>query len=268
MGSIFVRDVTFEVDPARAGDWNGGKKGRTAFLNALSILFPPGERFFIASVAAFRDQVVEPELKRAVRDFTTQEALHTREHVAYNRVLQNCVDAARLEAELSEHLDWVKRTFPPIARLGITCALEHFTAIMAHEALTDSAYFENAAPTYRALWTWHALEECEHKSVAFDVFRQITGRSGYFLRIRTMLLTSVTFVQFIAKHVLAIFRAQGLMRSPRAWSDLIWYLFGKPGMVRRILVPYLRYYAPGFHPSEIDDRRELERGRAFVQAWS
>jgi predicted metal-dependent hydrolase len=263
---IVPRDVAFELDPARAADWNGGSLARTAFLNALSLLFPEGERFFIAAVAAYRAEIADPALRAAVRGFTAQEALHTREHVAYNQALGACVDAPRLEAELGAHLAWVRATFPPLTRLAITCALEHFTAIMAHQALTDPAYFEGAEPAYRRLWTWHALEECEHKSVAFDVFQSVAGSNSYFLRTRAMLLSTTTFVGFIAKHIRALLRSQGVDRSPRVWCDLIWYLFGAPGMVRRILLPYLRYYAPGFHPNDIDDRTELERGRAFVEA--
>jgi len=260
------RDVAFDLDPARAADWNGGNIARTAFLNALSLLFPAGERFFIASVNAYRGVITDPVLQRQVRGFTSQEALHTREHVAYNRSLQSIVDAARLEAELGQHLDWVRAGFPPLMQLAVTCALEHFTAIMAHQALTDPAYFAGAEPAYRRLWTWHALEECEHKSVAFDVFQCVAGSNNYLLRVRAMVMTTGTFVGFVSKHILALFRSQGVARSPRAWCDLFWYLFLSPGMVRRILVPYLRYYAPGFHPNDIDDRRELERGRAFVQA--
>jgi predicted metal-dependent hydrolase len=264
--SITPRDVEFELDPSRAADWNGGNIGRTVFLNALSILFPPGERFFITSVNAFRAQVADPALQRDVRAFSTQEGLHTREHIAYNRVLCEVVDARRLEDEVAEHLDWVRANFPPLMWLAVTCALEHFTAIMAHQALTDPKYFENAEPAYRRLWTWHALEECEHKSVAFDVFRSVARGNSYVLRVRAMALSTLTFVSFVVKHIRAIMLAQGVDRSPRAWRDVIWYLFGNPGMVRRIILPYLRYYAPGFHPNDIDDRRELERGRAFVEA--
>ncbi len=82
--TITPRDIRFDVDPARAADWAGGDETRTTLFNALSLLFPQGERFFISSVAAYRDAVTDPQLAAEVKAFSAQEGLHTREHLAYN----------------------------------------------------------------------------------------------------------------------------------------------------------------------------------------
>jgi len=262
---ISVRDIGFDLDAARVCDWNAGF-ARTVLWNALSIMFPHGERFFIQSVAAFRESIDDPVLAEAIRGFVAQEALHTREHLAYNAALQRCVDAAQLDADVAAYLDVVRERHGPLERLAVTCALEHFTAIMARAVLSDPAYFAGAEPSFGRLWHWHALEECEHKSVAFDVFERVTRGKGYGLRVRIMLLATEMFVRFSAKHIVKIMQSQGAARSPRAWLAVLGYICVRPGLARRIVMPYLRYYAPGFHPDHIDDRRVLEVARSRIEA--
>ncbi len=266
--TITPRDVDFDLDPTHAMDWLGGSKEQTLFLNALSILFPPGERFFIASVLANRAGVTDPKLKDEIKAFCTQEAFHTREHIAYNAALKTFVDSDRLDRELTEYLAWVKKTLPAGGPLLATCALEHFTAIMAHALLEDKTYMKGAQPDYERMWTWHALEECEHKAVAYDVFRAtMKGPFVEFRRMAVMFLTTLTFFKFIGKHVLALMTAQGLAKSPVSWAKLLWYVFGAPGIMRRIAGPYLKYYNPKFHPNDIDDSAALARTRTLVAAW-
>jgi predicted metal-dependent hydrolase len=267
VGRIGPRDIDFKLERGRVADWNGKRVARTTLWNAFSIMFPHGERFFIASVAAFEDRA-SPPLRQAVRGFIAQEALHTREHLAYNAALQACVDARKLDTEVAEYLEFIKTLLPPLGRLAVTCALEHFTAIMAREVLSDPAYLEGALPSYGRLWTWHALEECEHKAVAFDVFSEVTQGKRYWVRVRTMLLATLTFVRFTAKHIAKIMQSIGLAKSPRAWGAFGWYVFVRPGLARRIVIPYLRYYAPGFHPEHIDDRPILAGARSRVEARS
>jgi len=266
--TITPRNVDFGLDPIHAMDWLDKSPEKTLFLNALSILFPPGERFFIASVLANRDKVTDPRLKADIKAFCQQEAYHTREHVAYNKALNSFVDATKLETELTQYLDWVKKTLPEGGPLLATCALEHFTAIMAHALLEDDAYMQGALPDYARMWTWHALEECEHKAVAFDVFRAtVRGPFREYRRMAVMALTTTTFFRYIGKHVFALMRAQGLATKPASWAKLLWYVFGSPGIMRRIAGPYMRYYNPKFHPNDIDDSKALKRTRQMVAAW-
>jgi uncharacterized protein len=81
-----VRNLKFEVREVERY-WHGQRKSVTAFFNNLSIFFPAGERFFIASVKAHRDYVRDPQLAEEARIFYAQEGVHTREHVRYNTML-------------------------------------------------------------------------------------------------------------------------------------------------------------------------------------
>jgi hypothetical protein len=266
--SITPRDVDFELDPNRAKDWLDYSQEKTLFLNALSILFPPGERFFIAAVLANRGTITDPVLKSEIKAFCQQEAFHTREHIDYNAALQSFVDARKLDVELTEYLAWVKKTLPKGGPLLVTCALEHFTAILAHALLDDPSELAGADPAYERMWVWHALEECEHKAVAFDVMR--ATMKGPFLELRrmaVMAMTTITFFRFIGKHIFALMRAQGLFWKPASWAKVLWYVFGNPGVMRRIAGPWAQYFRPNFHPNDLDDSAALSRTQAIVAAW-
>jgi predicted metal-dependent hydrolase len=269
LSDFHAREVDFELDASRITDWCGGDPWRTLYFNALSLTFPVGERFFISTVAHFRDSVTDPKLRAEVAAFITQEATHTREHIAYNKAIATIVDVSELENKLAHHMEVVvKKRLSPVDQLAVTCALEHFTAIMAEDTLRNTAQTADAVPEFRRLWTWHALEECEHKSVAFDVFQLVSGGKRNVRRRSIMFFASISFYIFNARFMYALMKAQGHHRSPIAWAKLIWSIFGNPGPMRRIIPNYLKYYRGNFHPRDIDDSRVLTNTRQLVESWA
>src|ERR1700712_1174018 len=82
--SITVRNLRFTLDDDVPKYWFGGQRSISMLLDHLSIIFPPGESFFMASVRAFESQISDPKLREDIRSFHAQEALHGREHVRYN----------------------------------------------------------------------------------------------------------------------------------------------------------------------------------------
>lgn len=170
------RDIRFDLPAEHIADWNKGSVHLSHFMNTMSIFFPVGERFFIDAVRQYRDQVTDPELQKAVTEFIGQEAMHGREHEHYNALLYARVpEAAQVERFVGALLEQIKK-MPPHVRLSLTIALEHFTAIMADGVLKDPRVLEGAESRFARLWRWHALEETEHKSVAFDVWDTVMGR--------------------------------------------------------------------------------------------
>ncbi|HEX8580056.1 MAG TPA: metal-dependent hydrolase, partial [Allosphingosinicella sp.] len=165
--SIVPRDRRFGRGAETARWWLGGDPYGTALYNALSATFPKGEAFFVESVRAFRTGA-DPKLAAEIKAFTTQEVMHSREHVAFNkRAVDAGYDLSRLDEKVDERLELV-RAKHPIVSLAVTMALEHFTAILAHELLADPRHLEGADAETAAMWRWHAIEEIEHKGVAYD----------------------------------------------------------------------------------------------------
>ena len=70
------RHPTFALEDALASDWHGGSAFRTAWFNAMSMLFPLGEKFFIDSVRVYEDQIDDPRLLKEIIAFQGQEAIH------------------------------------------------------------------------------------------------------------------------------------------------------------------------------------------------
>ena len=257
-----VRPLRFDVgaDARIPRHWHGGRKSVTTFFDNLSIFFPAGERFFVRSVRANADRVKDERLRADVRAFCGQEGAHGREHDRYNdrlRALGYPIDA--LEQGVERRTRRASKHAPRRTQLAITCALEHFTALMGHMLLDDPRVLEGAHPVMASLWRWHAAEENEHKAVAFDVYRAAGGR--YFERVLVMLFASLTFWAKIVEHQVRLMRVDGILFSLREWSCLLGFLFVSPGVMRRLIPFYLRYYLPGFHPNDIDSGHLIDAWR-------
>src|SRR5436305_2495669 len=161
---------------------------------ALSAVFPDGEEFFVRSVRRYRDQITDPDLKRQVNGFIGQEAMHGREHRAFNdRLDQLGYPTKRVERFTKKGLELRERLLPPASNLAATAALEHFTATLAELVLSNPEVRELFGhDEVRNLFVWHALEESEHKAVAFDVYQAIGGTER--MRVWTMKFLRWSFV--------------------------------------------------------------------------
>ncbi len=255
-GSITIRDLRFVRDSKPARWWLNGDPVATAWFNALSGTFPRGEAFFIESVKAHREGA-PPALAEAIRAFTIQEVNHTREHVAFNRI---AAEAGYDMARIDRHVEELMQQFdgrPKIVDLAATMALEHFTAMMANEFLSHPGHFAGADPEVAALWRWHAIEEIEHKAVAFDTWLHATRHWSRWRRwrLRTLMMMLVTknFLYHRIADALDLLGQDGMSRG-EARRRLLAYLLWKPGVLRRIVPAWLHYLRPGFHPWHIDDR--------------
>jgi uncharacterized protein len=262
--NITPRDLKLARNADHGRWWHGGDPVATAYFNALSAAFPQGETFFIEAVRRFRERT-DGKLQEQIAAFIQQEAAHTREHVVFNRLIKDAgYDTSAMDAETRRRID-LARSRHPVVQLAITVALEHFTAIMANSLLTDPKPLPGAPAEVLQLWQWHAVEEVEHKAVAYDTFlavtRELSPARRWALRCHVMLLISVQFWYSNFQRMADFFRQDGI-NTPRTWWRVMKYLWVTPGMMRRIFLPYLSFYRPGFHPWDHNDRRliaEFER---------
>jgi predicted metal-dependent hydrolase len=242
--------------------WHGGDPVATAFFNALSAAFPQGETFFIESVRRYREQA-DPVLNEQIGAFIQQEAMHTREHLAFNRLIKDAgYDTVRFRLGLA-------RQRPEIAQLAITVGLEHFTAIMARTILDDPDPLPGTPRDVLKLWQWHAIEELEHKSVAYDtwlaVTAQLSARRRWLIRTHVMLLISLQFWYSNFERMADFFR-QDKINTPRTWWRVFKFLWFKPGIARKIFLPYLSFFRPGFHPWQHDERALIQSVEQMLAA--
>ncbi len=260
--TITPRDLRFGRNISQQRWWLGGDPFATAFFNALSVTFPKGEAYFVDSVRAFRDGA-PPKLEKEIKAFITQEVMHSREHVSFNaRVSGAGYDTRKLDAKVDEVLALIKDR-PAIINLCGTMALEHYTAILAQMILTDkNDPLAGADQELRAMWRWHAVEEIEHKGVAYDTWLHATKDWSRFKRWRVkalmMSIITLNFWKHRYEGAIELLRQDGIT-GWKAHKGLLGYLLVSPGTLRRITFPLLSYFMPGFHPWNHDDRNLISK---------
>jgi len=264
--TITPRDRRFGRGMDATRWWMGGDPVATAFYNALSATFPKGEGFFVESVRAFRDGA-EPKLAAEIKAFTTQEVMHSREHVQFNKKAVDAgYDLSKLDEQVDKRLAFI-RSKHPIAALAATMALEHFTAILAHQLLRNPRHLAAADAESAAMWRWHAIEEIEHKGVAYDTWLHATKDWPRFKRWRVkskvMLLVTRNFIVDRSAGVLELLRQDGITGF-RAVRRMIWFAWIRPGMMRKILGAWLAFFLPRFHPWNHDDRALIAKAEGAL----
>ena len=250
MTDIVVRRLLIDRGTPFERRWNGGDAFRSAWLDALSMSFPVGEQFFIDSV---RNGVKTlPDAQRArfaaeVQGFIGQEATHRRIHALFNEQLQRqgCVNA--IEQRARRRIERMQGWDPRHA-VAQTAAIEHFTAMLAHWILATPGALEGAEPRLATMWRWHAAEETEHRSVAFDVYRAMGGDEGW--RRRWMRIVTFFFITDVARQTVRNLWHDGALLRWSTWRSAARVLFGRDGLVRRTWQPWLAYFRAGFHPSQ------------------
>ncbi|MDE0803930.1 MAG: metal-dependent hydrolase [Acidimicrobiales bacterium] len=227
----------------------------------LSAVFPDGEDFFVRSVRRFRGDVTEPVLKRQVGGFIGQEAVHGREHRAFNRRLSDVGYPTRFLERFTERLLAIAdRVLPAKACLAVTAALEHYTATLAEQLLRDE---ETRAlmghQKVRELFLWHALEESEHKTVAFDVYRTVGGTE----RMRRVVMNAITvgFIGGVGLAVALSLLGDRATYNPRRLAVSLRRLWRSPIVSRELWRELRSYNELEFHPSDRDATELLETWR-------
>lgn len=254
--TITVRDQRFGRGKKPGRWWLNNDPVATAWHNALSATFPRGEAFFIEAVKAHREGA-PPKLEAEIRAFVKQEINHTREHIAFNRAaVEAGYDLDFIDQRVAANLELTKNR-PVILNLAVTMALEHYTAMMAQEFLANQKHFAGAEPETAAMWRWHAIEEIEHKGVAYDTWLHATKDWPRYRRWKLksimMVIVTANFLRHRWQDTLELLAQDGLT-GWKTKAKLAWYLLGTPGVLRRIFPAWLSYFLPGFHPWNHDDR--------------
>lgn len=218
-------------------------------LTALSSTFPIGEQFFVHSVRNVRDKVKDENLQAQIAAFIGQEAMHSKAHAEFNAAWRSeDYNLDRFQAWLARKDDYVKNLHPKI-QLAITCAFEHFTALLGGYILRHPEVLATLDEDAAKLWVWHAIEEIEHRAVAFDVYQAVYGDD----KIRRMIMRSVTtgFASLTLYSATRLFLQDKKKSLPKVGGNIFgFYLLGK--MFLQLAPEYLAYFKTDFHPSEID----------------
>ena len=226
----------------------------TSLFVVLSAMFPPGEMFFIESVRNVRDQITDEKLLEDIRNFIAQEAFHSREHKSLNEHLiqSNYPEVLEIEALTKARLDKFRK-LPKVEQLAATVVMEHFTATLARLLLTDPLIKQKTTQESRNLWEWHALEELEHKSVAFDALKAIGGNT-----VRNRRIALIRVARFIAPitfdYWIQILKRKDIKFSVKELKDAFYLAFGgvnRLGIFSRTFIEMLDVRDQHFDPLDM-----------------
>ncbi len=231
----------------------------------LSAIFPPGEESFIRSVRRFADSVTDPVLQKRVAGFIGQESVHGQEHRRLNEQLVTMgyplVRLFMFDRDSRRHklIMRYENRLPGYLHLAGTAAAEHYTATLAQRMLSDEMQAIPGDPEVRHLLNWHAIEELEHKSVAFDVYRAVGGPER--IRIAVMRVAYVLTIPVATAGVML-----SILTDPAGWHPIrvlrqtIGVFLGP--LLKGVMADLRKYMKPGFHPDDIDTGELLEKWRA------
>ena len=254
--------------------WFGESIAATQVANGVNLLFPAGERFFVRAVRHYLPQIEDAELAARVRGFFGQEGRHAQAHEKFFETLKDQgydIDAILVPYEALAYGKIEKATSPAL-RLAVTVALEHFTAILAEDALS-SGMLAHAHPALRQLLEWHAVEELEHKSVAFDVLAAV--HPSYTLRVTGLAVATLVLGGFWLQATRALLAQDGMTLRDCARDMKALRKAAENDGDSRVLRPifsrvFLRgiteYLRPGFHPDDRDHSRYVSETLARLTA--
>jgi hypothetical protein len=218
-------------------------------FDAFSLMFPAAECFMIRAAQEAHDRLDDPELKRALAMFVRQEATHARLHAAYNRAMDaRGFSASSIEAANAAVIGALESRIGLRRRLAASAGLEHFTALIAESIVSDPRLLDGADPRYAALWRWHAREEIEHKAVAFDLHAALYPRGAWVSRTRAFVASVLILLFLFWSNVWRLAGDSWERSRLRTMLDIVWFVFGAPGLFRHIMLATLAYLRPGFHP--------------------
>ena len=250
--AVPIRRMHFDLDIA-PHYWHSDSPFLTHFFTAMSLFFPAGEKFFIDSVRNFEDEISDALLLEQLRGFIGQEAQHSHHHRLYDRFMtRSGVPVQRYEGWIERILQLVRRWVPKKAQLALTISLEHFTAVFANLLLTEPKFTEGMHPSVRPLWLWHAVEETEHKAVAYDVYQQVGG--GHWLRALMMARVMFGFPFAISLFLLLLLIGDHQLGPVRDVARGVRFIWGKGGLFRSAIPDLMSFYRKDFHPWQKDNR--------------
>jgi predicted metal-dependent hydrolase len=243
--------------------WNTDGAILTHFINAFQSLFPQGERVFIDAVRDCTEQnplQIQQDLTLTsdLNSFIEQEGRHSVIHDKWTKALAATGYPTMItyDRQLQRFRTWARSHLDKMTRLSMTIGAEQYTASLAKLfAHYKPEIVFHSAPLFQKIFLYHAMEELEHKSVCFDLYR--TMRGGYLRRIAGMaFMTYYIWTNILRRH-------RYLLRQDGKWNrkqrQEFWrFYLGPQGMIRIQLPTILEYIKPRFYPWQSDGRENFE----------
>ena len=250
MPSFEAQSMRLEWSDDLPMNWNDNSPFKTQFLNALSVNFPEGERFFINSIKPFVEQINNEQQLADIKEFIKQENWHRFIHVQYNAWMERKgLPAQEVETKMNKFWNNLALKWSKTSCLAATVCIEHITAVNAQLFLSYRTNLKRMHPHFEQVWRWHGIEEIEHKAVAMDVYNAIGGK--VFQRRLAMLLVLMYYTYYMFKNTFIFLRADKQLYKWKTLKDALVMLFDKQsGVIRCSMPQMLDFMRADWHPNQ------------------
>lgn len=233
--------------------WFDNSPVKTHFFNALSITFPEGEKFFIDSIKALRDKIIDEQLLKDIDTFIKQENWHSYAHRQYNNwLLTQGLQSKKLEERFLRQFTFLTKNLNKKQKLTTTVCLEHITSTLANYMLEHPELLDSMDPHFRHLWIWHSVEELEHKNIAMDVLNS-TSKFTMNLRRLNMIFATTLLMLMVFGNTISFLKADKQLWKWQTFKDATSFMFNKKnGFIRKSFKPWFNFMTYNFHPKNHD----------------
>jgi predicted metal-dependent hydrolase len=125
--------------------------------------------------------------------------------------------------------------------LAAAVAFEYL-AMSISKTVLETGLLRNAEENMRNFWSWHMMEEIEHRNEVMDLYQRLGG--GYFRRIAVFTYVLVNSCYYGARIYFKLLQASHASRLKGTR-----YLFGRQAFLLKGILFSLRFYRRHYHPS-------------------
>ena len=257
MSNIIVRKMTFEWPDDLGVLPIPSDITRSCELIGISMTLPYLEPYLIRTMRIASKETRDDSLRADLKNFSSQEAHHHRNHSLVNGLLKSklsantVADLERTEAALSSEYHEFTEEKSLKFNLAYAEGFEAMTLALALMLFEEG--FDDYDPSWAMLVEWHLAEEIEHRSVTFDAYDQIFGGYPYRLRMGTwaqnhFLAYAFRFAYVVWKEVSDDPNRNDPEHNPWGTKRKILKAHWESGLVQRVL----RAAPPWYDPKKID----------------
>ncbi|MGR6872710.1 metal-dependent hydrolase [Pseudomonas sp. HK3] len=198
---------------------------KTQFMHALSLFIPTSERIVIEIMRKQLTKLHDPSIRLLISDLIKQEgqhaAMHRRANLAILKFHPELTFVIHLQAGF---MKFIQKISSSSFELVIPVAFEHFTAAISKDVLTHQRYWlgDKAEKINSAIdfLLWHCLEELEHQSVCYTIYKSQHKNNGRIILSLFLLWLPITMFSIFIVQLYLLIKDKTLLK-PKNWLGYI-----------------------------------------------
>lgn len=245
------RSMAFEYPEDLHPHWKAASPEFSQMVNGLSLAMPFLEPYLIRTMGQAKREIADPEVLADMEDYIAQESEHFQQHHRFNAILKArgyaCI--AKLEEKLKADYTGFSRNRSLKFNVAYAEGFESMALALGHMLVERRReLFGGADPAVSSLILWHFVEEIEHKTVTFNVYKALY--TGYFYRIYGLLFATLHIFGF------ANLATRELLREDGRWPGFktrmaAWWQVAR--ILAWLLPKFARILKPGYDPAQVSD---------------